>query len=30
MNLLLLGYFIYVLIIVAILRGFVNLVVKHA
>lgn len=30
MNLLLLCYFIYVLIIVAILRGFVNLVVKHA
>lgn len=30
MNLLLIGYFIYVLIVVAFLRGFVNLVVKHA
>jgi polar amino acid transport system substrate-binding protein len=30
MNLLLIGYFIYVLIVVALLRGFVNLVVKHA
>lgn len=30
MNLLLIGYFIYVLIVVAILRGFVNMVVKHA
>lgn len=30
MNLLLIGYFIYVLIVVTILRGFVNLVVEHA